>query len=135
TVLANGVSASTLTITVKDADGEPITGLIEGAFSFSGESDATIGSFTEVSGGAYTFEVTNTTAETVTLSVTVSGVPLGSFDAITFTAQTPDAGQSNLDVNPNSVLADGTASSALTITVKDAANQPITGLPEGAFTF
>src|SRR5690606_26079493 len=78
-VIANGTSASTLTITGNDADGESITGLLEGAFEFGGLSAATVDGFTEVGGGLYTFSVTNTTAETVTLTVEVSGVALGAF--------------------------------------------------------
>src|SRR5690606_5310660 len=120
-----------LTITVNDADGEPITGLLEGAFEFGGLSAASVDDFTEVGGGVYTFAVTNTTAEVVTISVEVSGVALGSFPAITFTNQAPDAGESELAAPPTTVIATGLSASPLTITVNDADGEPITGLLEG----
>src|SRR5690606_3944568 len=106
--------ASTLTITVNDADGEPITGLLEGAFEFGGLSAATVGGFTEVGGGLYTFKVTNTTAETVTLTVEVSSVARGAFPAFTFTNQAPDADESDLSASPTTVIANGTSASTLT---------------------
>src|SRR5690606_4325247 len=89
----------------------------------------------EVGGGVYTFSVTNTTAETVTLTVEVSGVARGAFPAITFTAQVPDADESELAASPTTVIANGTSASTLTITVNDADGEPITGLLEGASEF
>src|SRR5690606_16282714 len=83
-VIANGVSASTLTIRVKDADGEGIEDLAEGAFVFAGLGSAVVGGFAEVGDGEYTFALTNTVAEAVSVSVEVSGVGLGSFAAVTF---------------------------------------------------
>src|SRR5690606_34347226 len=85
--------------------------------------------------GVYTFSVTNTRAETGTISVEVSGVALGSFDAITFTNQAPDADESELAASPTTVIANGVSASTLTITVNDADGEPISGLLEGAYEF
>src|SRR5690606_4185610 len=78
-VRADGLDASTLTVTVKDVNGDAITDLAEDDFIFDGESNASIGGFddTGAASGVYTFRVTNTVPESVTISVIVDGINLG----------------------------------------------------------
>src|SRR5690606_21731170 len=74
-VANNGTDASVMTITVKDASDSPITGLLVGDFDFSGTlGDADISNFSDEGAGVYTFDVTNTTVETVNITVTVNTV-------------------------------------------------------------
>jgi adhesin/invasin len=134
-VLANGVGTSILRLTVLDADGVPLTGLVAGDFAFSGQGSALIGAFEEVGAGVYTFEVAGSAVETVSISAVVEGVHLGSFEAIAFLAPFPDPVASSLSRSPAIVTANGVARAMLTVTALDADGVPVRGLAAGDFIF
>ncbi|TNL01083.1 invasin, partial [Kosakonia cowanii] len=80
--------------------------------------------------GVYTVTVTaGTDNETVTLTPAVSGVTL-SPAVVTVSNTTPDAGQSVFTAGPETIAADNTATSTLTLVVKDAQGNPLTGLKD-----
>ena len=135
TVNADGVAASTLTVTVKDADNIAIQDLLLGDFNFSGVGAASITGFSNTGYGIYTFQVKNSTQETIDIGVTVRSVSLGSSGNITFQLATPNAGNSSIVANPEVILANGTNESVLTITVRDASNSVITDLLVNDFNF
>lgn len=134
-VLANGVSFSTLTVTVKNTLNNAMTGLTSGDFGFTGQGAASITDFTNTGSGVYTFRIRNTSAQTINVTVSVLSVSLGSTGNITYTTPTPNAGNSTIDASPTSVLANGFSASTITINVRDADNVPITGLNSGNFSF
>ena len=135
TVVANGTSASVLTITVRDQNNDPITDLLSGDFGFSGQGNATINNFTNTGSGVYTFDVTNSTIQTVNIGVSARGVNLGNVGNIEFTTALPNAGFSSVDAAPVLVANNGTDASVMTLTVRDASDSPITGLIVSDFIF
>jgi hypothetical protein len=122
--LASVVSGSpdVLTIVVKDAAGNAVSGLSNSAFSFSltgGTSTGTIGSVTEsATKGTYKATLTGATAGTPsTLSTSVSGVRLAAAPTITVTTNT-SSGQSPTigAISPQTVADGGTGSFTITAT-------------------
>jgi hypothetical protein len=124
-VFANGESASTITVTVKNAYDDGITGLAETDFAFSGAGAAQIGDFSEVGNGVYAFAATNTTAETVDISVTVSTVAIGSTGSIEF-KPAPDPVTSSVVASASVVIVG--SETTVTVTVLDSESSPIAGL-------
>ena len=135
-VVADGADNSTLTLTVRDAQGNPITGLDSETFEFESDGeDATFGNVSEVGDGSYTTTLTSTVAETVTITVAVDDVTLDDQPTVEFGSGSVDATTSTVVADPSTdVLADGEDHSTLTVTVRDAAENPITDLSAGNFS-
>src|SRR5690606_31096717 len=87
-VRADGIEASTLTITVLDGNENPITDLVEGDFVFDEDAlgNAEIDGFdaTNAAAGVYTFQVTNVIPEIVEIVVTVRDVEIDDTEEIEF---------------------------------------------------
>jgi hypothetical protein len=96
-VTADGETASEVTVQLRDSEGNPIGGLGSGAFDVQltdgqgGTTDAQPTAVTETTtDGTYTFAVTNTIAEDVTVIVTADGVTLDQRPIIQFVAGEPE---------------------------------------------
>ena len=74
--LADGSDASTVTITVRDTDGELVPGLSPGEFTVDVTGSAETGEIEEAEAGIYRMSVVNMTVEIVTVSAAVSGIIL-----------------------------------------------------------
>jgi type VII secretion-associated serine protease mycosin len=128
TVLANGVSTSTVTVTLRNAAGIPVGGhtvtLAQGGGSASISDGGTL--VTDGSGQAE-FTVTNTTVELVTFDAedTTNGGPVTQTAAVDFITPTTDAGQSTVTAADPVVEADGTAATIVTVTLLDADGAPL----------
>jgi hypothetical protein len=85
-VVADGVATSTITITVKDAEGTTMEGLAGDISVVVGGSNNSVSAVTEVGAGVYTATVASTTAEVKTVTVTVSTVELSDKPTVVFTA-------------------------------------------------
>ncbi|GAB6173359.1 hypothetical protein JCM15765_28370 [Paradesulfitobacterium aromaticivorans] len=130
TVPANDIDSATVTVTLEDAGGNPLSGktviLNEGSGNSiiipqnNGLTDAN---------GAATFTVTDNRPETVTYSaqVTTDNVTITQTATVTFTSHAVNAAQSGVTVNPQSVFADGLASSTITVILRDAYGYPVSG--------
>ncbi|HAC15133.1 MAG TPA: hypothetical protein DCE78_04210, partial [Bacteroidetes bacterium] len=134
-VLANGFDASTLTITVKDADNVAMSALNSGNFSFGNQGDAVINGFVNVGSGVYTFQVTNETPETINISVTVSSVSLGNSGNISFINVLPNPTNSTVDTDLTTVDANGVDVITLQIDLRDNSNAAITDAILSEFSF
>jgi fibronectin-binding autotransporter adhesin len=134
-VLANGQSASTITVQVRDTNNNPINNLVAGDFEFTGTGAAVVGGFSDLGSGNYTFLATNTTVQTVNISVEVLEITVGSTGNISYTLPTPNTGNSTVLASPTVVPATGVASSTLTLQVFDNDNIPISNLVSGDFNF
>ncbi|WP_273759389.1 Ig-like domain-containing protein [Pantoea ananatis] len=92
---------------------------------------ASVSALTRESAGVYTLTVTaGTDNETVTLKPSVRRVKI-SPSSLVINNIIPDAGQSLFTASPETILADGVASSTLTLITKNSRGKPLTGLKDG----
>lgn len=124
-IVADGSATSTITITLKDVNNNPVNGQTPtfdatdtGSTNVYGSCSATNAS------GVSTCTMTSATAEVKTLSIQTPVVKAGGF--VTFTAGVPVAANSSIS-GTTPVVADGTATSTVTITLKDVNNNPVAG--------
>src|SRR5204862_403935 len=132
-VTADGSATSTITITVKDANSNPLAGQTVSITSNGTNNTLTQpGSTTDVNGQT-TATIASTTAEakTITAHITPSYAisPLTPLPSVTFIADpsTVSVSTSTVVRGTNNVTADGSATSTITITVKDANSNPVSG--------
>lgn len=119
----DGTSTSTITITLKDANSNIVSGVVP-TFSGTG-SNNTLGTCSSGdSSGVSTCTLASTTAETKTLSIVT---PVAKTDG-TVVFQTGSATIANSSISSTGpVTADGTATSTITITLKDSGNVAVVG--------
>jgi len=129
TVVADGVSTSTITVTLEDAGGNPVSGKTVTLAQGLGHSTISAASGQSNSSGVVTFTVKDTKAEIVTYSATdaTDGVAITTMASVTFIAGTPTAGNSTATASPTTVTADGSTTSTVTVTLLDAHNNPVSG--------
>jgi adhesin/invasin len=131
-VVADGSTASAVTVTLKDSQGNLLQGRTV-AVTSTGQAQPGPSAQTNSSGIA-TLTLTDTKAETVTLTVKDVTDPN---NVVTLTPPTPVtvtfvAGpvaqpKSNLSASPTSVIADGSSTSLVTVNVLDANGNPVSG--------
>ena len=125
-VTANGVSDTTLVVTVKDAEGNPVAAGTAVTLSASGSANT----FAPISGttnanGVFTTTLSSTVAQTETVTATEGGAQENT--SVTFVAGAPAATKSSIVASPGSVTANGTSTTALTVTVEDANGNAVAG--------
>jgi adhesin/invasin len=124
-IVADGSTLSTLTLTLKDANNNPVAG--QSVTFVSDLTGTSVGGVTS-GGGTYTSNVSGTAAGTATITVKLGGVAFAVTPAtVTLTAGAPSATTSTLVASPTSIVADGSTLSTLTLTLKDANNNPVAG--------
>jgi hypothetical protein len=131
-VAGDGVQVSTITVTVRDANSNPVSGqTVQLATTGAGNlaqpgttsaSGVAMGSITRNSGGL----------DTITATVNPSGtaVVLTQRPVVKFFATScgdPNATTSTVTVSPDTVAATGTDSSTVTVTVLDCGSSPVSG--------
>ncbi len=127
-VPADGTTAVALAVQLTDANGFPISGKSV-TLSAAGNT-VTISPPTAVTNsdnGAAVFEVTATTPGSATFTATdaTDGVVLTQTASVTFVG--PAATSGGINVAPAMVAADGLTAATITVTLKDANNQPAIG--------
>jgi hypothetical protein len=122
---ADGADASVLTIGLVDSNDNVISGLLNEDFNIGLTGNAVAGNVTEVSEGQYQASITNTTAETVTVTVTANGIQLTDEPQILFEAGAATQ-ISSLTIADDEIALDG--STTVTATVLDANNNPVEGV-------
>lgn len=128
-IAADGTAAGSVTVTVKDAHGNPIAGsVVTIAASGTGNVIVQPSSPTDPSGVAVG-SVASTRAEAKTIFATVgASLSLTQQPAVTFVAGAASAGASTVVASPAAGLAaDGAAAAAITVTVLDAFGNPLAG--------
>ncbi len=125
-VVANGVAYSTITITIKDGNDNPVDGILP---NFVATDSAAANAYTACSvtnaSGISNCELRSTKAEVKTLSITAPIIKIGG--SVSFNPGPVDAGKSSI-VGTGPILADGNAQSSITIVLKDANNNPISSI-------
>ncbi|MFK4234690.1 invasin domain 3-containing protein [Pseudomonas guariconensis] len=136
TITANGSTPSELTFIAKDAQGNPVTGIV-GDLAFdvtdraggAAGSDVTVEPLKETTPGTYTATLKGSKADVWTVTPLLKGSAIGSLAAkVTVTAGPIAAARSTLTAAPNNIIAGGGDISVLTLTVKDAEDNPISGI-------
>ncbi|MGX5057208.1 Ig-like domain-containing protein, partial [Enterobacter asburiae] len=125
-VPADGVSPATLILTAQDAQGHPVKG--QTVQFMSDLTGSAAGAATDNGDGTYTAKLTGTVPGTAHVSVIAGGVKItGPGAAVTLTALPADATKSALTRTPDTIPADGTTASTLTLTLHDAQDHPVKG--------
>ena len=128
---ADGKSTQVLTLALRDENNQAVDIDVKDiSLESSTLRSASVSALTRKSAGVYTVTVTaGVDVENITLTPAVNGITLSSA-VVSINSTTPDAGQSVFTANPETILADNTATSTLTLIVKDAQGNPLTGLKD-----
>ena len=126
TSLTAGAGSSTVSVTVKDGNGNPMSG-INVVLSVTGSGNT----LTQPTGptnasGVATGTFSSTGAGTKTVSATANGIPLTQTASVTVTPGAVSTTASTVSATPTSFVA-GTGSSTITVTANDANGNPISG--------
>lgn len=123
-IIADGISASTITITIKDSTSKPIPNkTISISVTGSNNSIRQTSPLTDQNGMTTTI-LKSTKAETKTVSITVDGTPMDDTAKIEFLPDVVSTANSTI-ITSGSAIADGTSQIKLTITLLDANKNPI----------
>ncbi|PVZ81748.1 hypothetical protein C9426_31650, partial [Serratia sp. S1B] len=127
-IVADGNSASTLRLDLKDANDNPVSG--QTVVFISSLVNSHVGSIVDHLDGTYTALLTSTEAGTATITVTVGGAPLAvNAASVVLTADSSNlsTAKSQLSASPASIVADGNSASTLSLTLKDANGNLVSG--------
>ncbi|MEI7902936.1 MAG: glycosyl hydrolase, partial [bacterium] len=130
TVASDGVTPATITVTLKDANGNPASGKTVTLVSDRGAIDTiSAPSGSSSRSGVVTFSVTSATAGAPVFTATdqSENVKVAQTAAANFSAAVVSAAKSTVTASPAVVLADGVATSTVTVTLKSANSKPIAG--------
>ena len=118
-VTADGFSSAIISIQVKDALGNNImTG--GDSIVISSTGSAVIGSITDNNNGTYTVNATNTVTENITISGTLNGAVITDTATVDFIGgNTASVIETQITALPNTLTADGTSVSTITVRAKD----------------
>ena len=124
-ILADGSSNSTITVQLKDSNGNNL--------SSGGDTVAlattlgSLGSVTDNSDGTYTATLTSAvTTGTATITGTVNAAAITDNATVAFTAGGADPATSLITALPTSITADGSSTSTITVQLRDALNNNLT---------
>jgi hypothetical protein len=131
-VSADGSTTSTITVTLNDAYGNPVSGKTVTLAQTSGPGSPTISAASgpSSSSGVVTFTVKSTTtgADVFTATDTTDSLQITQTATVTFVAAgVVAAAQSTVTASPTSVPADGSTTSTITVTLNDAFTNPVSG--------
>ncbi|HGY4723555.1 TPA: invasin domain 3-containing protein [Citrobacter amalonaticus] len=118
-----GNGTSLLTLTLKDAKGNLVTGLTDVAFTVAGVADTTLTAVTEspAGSGVYTATLSGTTAGTATVTASAGGAALGGLQVqVSLAADITTAAVRTVTETTGGAKADNVSTNTLTATVEDA---------------
>ena len=131
-VAADGLSTSTITVRLTDTNGVPASGKTVTLAHTSGPGTPVITtvSGTTSSSGRATFTVASTTAgaDVFTATDVTDSLTITQTATVNFLAgSVANVGTSTVVAAPTSVVADGSTTSTITVTLKNAVNNPVSG--------
>jgi len=129
---ADGTTASTITVTVKDHFGNPVGAKTVTLAAEKGSSTITTINGVTGTNGQATFSATDATAEVVTYDATdvTDGVALSGHGVVTFgspPAPPPVPADSSVVASPTTAPADGTTTATITVNLFDGDGDPVAG--------
>ena len=125
-VVADGAATSTITVTVRDTAGNPISGAVV-TLTSTGTGNTLAQPLPTNGTGATTGTIASTKAELKTVTAKVGAITITQTAKVTFVAGAPSATVSTITASPASLVANGTATSTITVTVKDPQGNPVAG--------
>ncbi len=128
TIVANNTTTSLVKLTLKDVNDNPVTG--QTVLFSTGLANTTFGTVTDNQDGTYTATLQGKTAGAAVIKVTVGGTELEVAPVtVTLTADSSnlDKEKSSLTAVPLTIVADDATESALTLTLKDANGNLVSG--------
>ncbi len=121
-----GSGSSTITVTAKDAGGFPVVGATV-TLSVSGSGNTVTQPSAPANGsGVATGSLSSTVAGNKTVTATANGVAITQKPVVGVTAGPVSASVSTVSASPASIVA-GSGTSTITVTVKDAFGNPVSG--------
>ncbi len=127
-IVADGAASAAVTLTLRDRNGNPVSGqAVAFASSLAGSA---VTAATDNGDGSYSAALSGTGAGTASVTATVRGAAFGVAPAsVTLTADAGNLspGNSALTASPASIVADGAASAAVTLTLRDRNGNPVSG--------
>ncbi len=125
-LVAGSQATTTVTVTLRDAQGTPV-----GAAGRQVQVTTTRGTVTAVTDngdGTYSVELTAaTTVSDAVLGFTVDAQPGLRTALVSFVAGEPSTSQSTIEIGDPTLTADGTSTTTVTVALKDAYGNPVTG--------
>jgi uncharacterized Zn ribbon protein len=119
-IVANGTSTSTITVRLRDAEGNLLT--TGGATIVLATTRGTLGFVIDNNNGTYTATFTSPTSTSgspAVISGTLNGSAILDTASITLTAGVASGANSTLTASPNTIPANGTSTSTVTVTLRD----------------
>jgi hypothetical protein len=125
---SNGSVTSTITVTARDGQGNPISGLTVALAATGTGNTLTQPTGTTNTSGVATGTLSSTVATVKTVSATISGVAITQTATVTVTPAAVSATQSAVATTPGAITASGGSSqSTITVTAHDQFANPIAG--------
>ncbi|MGC6062014.1 invasin domain 3-containing protein, partial [Enterobacter kobei] len=125
-IAADGIEASILTLTIHDKNGKPVSGQTV-AFRVSGLNETTLGNVKDNNDGTYSAELRGTQAGEALITAYVGGTELSALSTKVTLATVVSEANSSLKALPENIVANGTDTSTLTLTINDKNGKPISG--------
>ncbi len=124
-IVADGTSTSTITVQLRDANNNDLTA--SGDRVRLATDLGALGAVRDNNDGTYTATLTSaTTAGTATVSGTLDGAALTDTAQVVFTPGPVSVAQSTVTAQPGRIVADGAATSTITVQLRDANNNDLT---------
>ncbi|HWP37994.1 MAG TPA: invasin domain 3-containing protein, partial [Gemmatimonadales bacterium] len=118
-LVANGAATATITVRLRDALGNNLT--TGGAIVSLATTLGTLSGVTDNGDGTYTAILTSsTTTGAATITGTVGGVAIADDAVVTFVAGAAAPAMTTIGASPDSIVANGSATSAITVQLRDA---------------
>ncbi|OBU10829.1 Ig-like domain-containing protein [Morganella psychrotolerans] len=124
-VTANGTDTATLTVTVKDEQGNPVPGNVVTLSTTAGQLNTP--SVTTDATGQATVTLKGTVAGDAVIKATNSTDTIGQSVTVILVPDTATASVVTLTTDADTIIANGTAKATLTVTVKDAQGNVVPG--------
>ena len=127
TVPADGQTAGGVIVTLKDANGNIVSGKTVTLTASGGNAVLTPSSgVSTVANGAVVFTITDLTAQAITYTATdtTDGIVIGT---VPLTFGVPAAASAGITANPSALPADGQTPATIVVTLKDALSRPTPG--------
>ncbi|WP_195432104.1 Ig-like domain-containing protein, partial [Morganella morganii] len=128
TIVADGNTTSAITLTLRDVNNNPVAGQV--ALFSTTLKDTTFGTVTDNQDGTYTATLKGTKSGNAQISVTLNGKAFAVAPVtvkLTADSSNLDKDKSSLTAAPLSIVANDTATSSLTLTLKDGNDNPVPG--------